>query len=98
MVNNNISTLMGLTDAWQFLNTETTGLFGISLLVMTFIITFFIVKVNFEAKRAFASATFLTFILAVWLRAIVVINTYVLVVTVCMLILSFLWLKYAEEG
>ena len=98
MVSNvtNLTQVRGLTDSWTFLN-NVTPLFGISLVVMTFFVTFFMMKSSFEGKRAFAGSIFITFLISGLLFAMNLIPTYVLAITIVGLILSIFWLKTTQE-
>ena len=98
MVSNvtNLTQVRGLTDSWTFLN-NVTPLFGISLVVMTFFVTFFMMKSSFEGKRALSASIFLTFIISSLLYAMGLIGTFVLGITIVGLILSIFWIKGTQE-
>lgn len=88
----NFTSVNGLYTAWDFLNDQSM-FFGISIVIMTFFVSFFMMKQNFETKRAMAGSLFLTIIVAIWLRSIELVSTYVIVVCIVGLILSMFWLK-----
>ena len=95
MTTANLSQVQGIYTAWDFLNTVS-PMFGISILVMTFFVVLFVMKQNFEMKRALPGAMFLTTIISVWMRAIELIPTYAVIVCVVGLILSMFWLKLGQ--
>jgi len=92
MPGTNLSSIRGIYTAWDFLNDQS-SFFGISILIMAFFVSFFVMKQNFETKRSIPASLFLTTIIAIWMRAIQLTSTYTLVVCVVALILSMFWLK-----
>lgn len=93
----NVSNLTGLVDVFRYANTNTTGWFGILILLITFIIVFMSVKSRFTTSRTLSSASFITLIVAILLRVLTLIGNFPFIVCVMLVFISIIYLRFDQE-
>lgn len=79
------------SDLFTYANTVTGGFLGVIILIMCFCIAFFAMK-NYDTGKAFASACFITTVIAVLLSAMALVSGLVLLICIIATALSVLFL------
>lgn len=93
MTYSNATNITGLRDLLDYGNAVTSYWFGISILVMVFVVLFFSMKQTFSNSRAFVSSIFVTFIIAAFLRMFTIIANLPLLVVIMLLFLGVIWVR-----
>ena len=88
-----------ITNLLPYLNSVTTGYFGVGILLCVFLITFVTGK-SFSAEKALSFSGFLTMIVAVLLRMMSLITDGVLTFVVIMFcaITLWMWMQRQQES
>jgi len=86
----------GFFDLVKYANSVTDGWFVTLLLVAVFFVSFFSLKV-YTTPRAYAGASFITCILAIFFFILKLIDIKILVLSVIMVITAIVWLIYADK-
>lgn len=92
----NLSTDMNVVSLVQGVNEKTEGLFGLLLLLAIFLIILIATK-NYEIRRSFAGASFLTMLIGIMLFTIGMVQLYIVVVLIIMTAGGAV-LLFTEEG
>lgn len=86
----------GFVSLFQYANIVTGGIFGIGILVIIFFVTYLNISYA-ENTKAFAVASWVTMLSAIFLRLMNIIPTFVLYLCIFIAIISIIALKGTEK-